>query len=149
MWYQNFKYEGGYFTNVRNNNVFEVVGSNDVEGYNASLGTKKTGANQRWRIVYVDSISDQTKGLNKDFGFFVNRPFYIRSRLPMKRIAECVGANNVNLKRWRKNSLGQQWFFDPVTKTIRNQQWKSHSLDIQGNGASANVRCTTTNSRWW
>jgi hypothetical protein len=32
----------------------------------------------------------------------------------MKRIAECHGANNVWLKRWRNNALGQQWYFDEV-----------------------------------
>jgi hypothetical protein len=48
----------------------------------------------------------------------------------MKRIAECVGANNVVLKRWRNNAKGQQWYFDNVSKTIKNNQWKSHSLDI-------------------
>ena len=36
-----------------------------------------------------------------------------------------------------------------MSKTIKNNNWKSHSLDIQGNGGSTNIRCTTTNSRWW
>jgi hypothetical protein len=53
------------------------------------------------------------------------------------------------MNRWVNNAKDQQWFFDGVTKTIRNNNWKSHSLDIQSNGGSANVRCTTTNSRWW
>jgi len=53
------------------------------------------------------------------------------------------------LKRWRNNARAQQWYFDGVSKTIKNNNWKSHSLDIQSNGGSTNVRCTTTNSRWW
>jgi hypothetical protein len=69
--------------------------------------------------------------------------------MPMQRLAECHGANNVWLKRWRKNVKAQQWYFDEVSKTIKNNYWKSHSLDIQSNGNSSNVRCTTTNSRWW
>jgi hypothetical protein len=28
---------------------------------------------------------------------------------------------------------------------LKNNYWKSHSLDMQGN----NVRCRGTNSRWW
>jgi len=92
---------------------------------------------------------EATEGINEEFGLHINRPFYMRSRLPMKRIAECVGANNVVLKRWRNNVRAQQWYFDGVSKTIKNNYWKSHSLDIQGNGASNNLRCTTTNSRWW
>jgi hypothetical protein len=87
--------------------------------------------------------------MNSEFGFHINRPFYMRSRLPFQRIAECHGANNVWLKRWRKNVAAQQWYFDEVSKTIKNNYWKSHSLDIQSNGGSTNIRCTTTNSRWW
>jgi len=48
----------------------------------------------------------------------------------MKRIAECVGASNVTLKRYAKNRKAQQWFFDPVTKTLKNNYWKSHSLHL-------------------
>jgi len=69
--------------------------------------------------------------------------------MPFKRVIECIGANNVTLKRWRNNVKAQQWSFDGVSKTLKNQQWKSHSLDITSNGASTNLRCTTTNSRWW
>jgi len=87
--------------------------------------------------------------LNKNFGFHINRPFYLVSKLPFNRVAECHGANNVWQRRWRKNTLGQQWFFDGVSKTLKSNQWKNYSLDIQSNGGSTNVRCTTTNSRWW
>jgi hypothetical protein len=58
--------------------------------------------------------------------------------------------NNRNMVIKTQNGRRTQvWYFDQVSKTIKSQQWKSHSLDIQGNGASANVRCTNTNSRWW
>jgi hypothetical protein len=40
--------------------------------------------------------------------------------MPMKRLAECVGANNVTLKRYVKSRMAQQWFFDPVSKTLKN-----------------------------
>lgn len=50
-----------------------------------------------------------------------DRPFYLRSRLPMKRVAECHGANNVWLRRWRKNVTAQQYFFNCTDKTIRSQ----------------------------
>jgi hypothetical protein len=86
----------------------------------------------------------------KDFGFHINRPFYFRSRLPMKRVAECHGANNIWLRRWRKNETGQQFFFDSVSKTIRSQKWKNYAMEIQSNGGSANLRMTSgINSRWW
>jgi hypothetical protein len=57
--------------------------------------------------------------------------------------------NNTVHQRWRKNVRAQQWYFDEVSKTIKNNNWRSHSLDIQSNGNSSNIRCTTTNSRWW
>jgi hypothetical protein len=130
--------------------VLDVSGNKDVEGQAVQVHGNNSAVNQRWTIVYLDQADKEpTKGMNENFGFNIGRPFYIRSRLPMKRIAECVGANNVVLKRWRKNAMGQQWAFDGKTKTLVNQQWKSHSLDIQSNGGSANIRCTTTNSRWW
>jgi hypothetical protein len=113
-------------------------------------GNNKDNANQRWKIIYVDKAEAiRTKGFNKEFGFHINRPFYIRSRMPMQRIAECHGANNVWLKRWRKNTNAQQWFFDEKSKTIKNKQWVSRVLEIQSNGNSNNVRVATVNSRWW
>jgi bacillopeptidase F (M6 metalloprotease family) len=149
-WFQLFKYEKSQFINWTNNKALSISGRKDEEGQAVIVDANQNRNDQKWRIVYLDKAEKtETKGLNEEFGFHINRPFYIRSRLPMQRVAECHGANNVWLRRWRKNALGQQWYFDEVTKTIKSQQWKSHSLDIQGNGASANVRCTTTNSRWW
>jgi hypothetical protein len=71
------------------------------------------------------------------------------SRMPMKRVAECVGANNIQLKRWRNNVAGQQFFFDGISKTVKSQQWNDRSLTIQSNGGGANLYMTTTSSRWW
>jgi hypothetical protein len=48
----------------------------------------------------------------------------------MKRVAEAIGANNVAIKRWRKNVTGQQFFFDCTSKTIRSQQWKNYAMEI-------------------
>jgi len=55
----------------------DVTGGKDVEGQNVQVYGKHNGANQKWRVVYVDSSSDQEKGLNKYFGFYINKPFYI------------------------------------------------------------------------
>jgi hypothetical protein len=41
--------------------------------------------------------------MSKGFGFRVDETFFLRSRLPMQRVAECVGASNVSLKKWYKN----------------------------------------------
>jgi len=149
-WFQIFKYEKNQFINFTSGKVLDVTGAKDEEGQAVGVYGNNNGKHQRWRVVYLDKAGPvQSKGLNKDFGFHINRPFYLISKLPFNRVAECIGANNVNLKRWRVNTKAQQWYFDGVSKTIKNNNWKSHSLDIQGNGGSTNVRCTTTNSRWW
>jgi len=149
-WFQVFKYQNNQFINWSNNKVLDVRGGKDEEATPVQMWGNNGSKAQIWNVVYIDTADkDRTKGFNKDFGFHINRPFYLRSRMPMKRVAECHGANNVWLKRWRKNTTAQQWYFDEVSKTLKNNYWKSHSLDIQGNGTSNNVRCTTTNSRWW
>lgn len=87
----------------------------------------------------------QTKGLDSDFGFRVNEPFYLRSKLPMQRVMEAVGANNVVIKQYYKNRIAQQFYFDPISKTVKSQQWKSYSMDMQG----SNLALRVTNSRWF
>jgi hypothetical protein len=48
-----------------------------------------------------------------------------------------LGGTNVVLKRWRNNAKNQQFWFDEVSKTIRNNHWKNYCLDIAGNGGSS------------
>jgi hypothetical protein len=106
--------------------------------------------NQQWRITYTDKAKPTpTKGLDSDFGFQINRAFYLRSRLPMKRVTEVVGTD-VRLRRYHGGRTRQQTFtFDGVSKTIKSQYHRSYSMSIHNNGRSSNLRVTTTNSRWW
>lgn len=58
-------------------------------------------ANQRWSIIYTDNQEKAaTSGLDENFGFKIGKPFYIRSRMGMRRVAEAISANNVTLKRY-------------------------------------------------
>jgi len=85
-WFQVFQYQGEQFVNPTNNKVLEVRDNKDEEGQALVVGNRKSkpDANQRWKIVYVDKAEKiRTKGFNKEFGFHINRPFYIRSRMPM------------------------------------------------------------------
>jgi len=107
-WFQVFKYENQQFINWSNSKVLDVKGAKDEEGHAVGVWTNNGGKHQKWNVLYVDQAEkDRTKGLNKEYGLHINRPFYLRSRLPMKRIAECHGANNVWLKRWRNNVKAQ------------------------------------------
>ena len=83
--------------------------------------------------------------MDDDFGFSINRPFYIKSRMPMGRVMEAISANNVTLKKYVKGRIAQQWVFDGISKTVKSVQWKSHSLDKQG----GNLTVRPTSSRWW
>ena len=136
---------------MSNKKCLDVHGGKDEEGHKVIVWNRHNGANQRWKVLYVDKAAPIPKeGFNKDFGFYVNRPFYIVSRLPMKRVVQCHGATHVRLNRYIINRKDQQYYFDPVSKTIRSNNWKNYAMEIQSNGGHANLRFTSTiNSRWW
>jgi hypothetical protein len=80
------------------------VGGKDDEGQAVQVHSRHNGANQRWKVLYLDKKGKmETRGLNEEFGFHINRPFYIVSELPFNRVAEMLGGTNMVLKRWRKN----------------------------------------------
>jgi hypothetical protein len=149
-WFQVFKYENNQFINWSNSKVLDVRGGKDEEGNPVQVWGNNKSKAQIWNVLYLDKAGKtETKGLNEEFGFHINRPFYIVSELPFNRVAECHGANNVWLRRWRKNTTAQQWWFDEVSKTVRNNHWKNYALEIQSNGNSNNLRTAGVNSRWW
>jgi len=87
-----------------NNDKVLDTNNQDKEGQAVRLWKNHGGVNQKWSVLYVDKAAKtETKGLNEEFGFYINRPFYIVSELPFNRVAESIGANNVTLKRWRNN----------------------------------------------
>jgi hypothetical protein len=134
---------------VQNKKVLDVAGGRDAEGQNVQVWNRHKGANQRWRIVYVDSSEDQVKGLNKDFGFFINRPFYIVSRMPMRRVVDVEGNYRLSIRRLVKDKKSQLFVFDGETKTVKSNKWNGRSLNIQSSGRSADVYIQTTTARWW
>jgi hypothetical protein len=88
--------------------------------------------------------------MNEEFGFYINRPFYFRSRMPMKRVMRCHGGGWIHLNRWVKNRQDQLFWFDEKTKTIRSQQWKNYAIEKHSNGGHPYMRATATiTSRWW
>ena len=127
-----------------------MSGSKDEEGQPVIVHAQTAGLNQKWKVLYLDKApKTETKGLNEEFGFHINRPFYLVSELPFNRVAEMLGGTNMVLKRWRNNQRQQQFFFDEVTKTIRNNYWKNYAIEIQSNGNSNNLKTAGINSRWW
>lgn len=92
---------------MKSNKVFDISGGKDVEAQRVIMWNRNNKINQRWKIVYVDQFKEQSKGLIEDFGLYANRAFYIRSRLPNHRMAECHGNYDVRQRRWRNNETGQ------------------------------------------
>jgi len=134
---------------VKNNKVLDVAGGRDVEPTNVQVWKKNGSKAQSWKVTYTSDLKIQTKGLNKEFGLEIERPFYIVSKMWLNRVVECVGASNLVLKARRGNYKGQQFFLDDKTQTIVSAQWKDRSITIQSNGRSNNLYMTTTNARWF
>jgi len=87
--------------------------------------------------------------MNKKFGFYIDRPFYIVSKLPSKRVLEVYGrSRNVVIMR-RTTRKSQLFKFDNVAKTIKSLAYKNYSIQIAGEGRSRNVNAYLTNSRWF
>jgi len=110
---------------------------------------KHNGINQQWDIVYADKwVQPPKKGeLNKDFGFYVERPFYIVSELPKHRYIDVINGNTVI-----KTPNGfdtQKWWFDQKSRTIKNLKEPTKSFDIQNSGRSTNLQIYKTNSGWF
>jgi hypothetical protein len=151
-WFQIFTYRDEHFCNIQDQNrCIDVSGGKDEEGREVIVWKKHGGANQRWKVIYQDEAEKvQEKGLNENFGWHCNRPFYMVSRLPLKKVAEMVGASNIALKRFVKGRLAQQFWFDCTSKTIKSQQWKNYCLTIPSNGGSNELKATSgCSSRWW
>jgi hypothetical protein len=135
-----------------NEKVISVKGNKDEEANPVVVINRLGGRNpsQLWRIVYTDKLTGKDaytkKGkLDTDFGLIADETFYLRSKLPMQRVAECVGASNIALKKWAKNRKAQQFKFNPVSKTINNMNWTNYVFSMEG----TNLRCRTMNSRWF
>lgn len=128
----------------------DVVGGQDKEGQNVQVYSKNTGIGQRWNIIYLDKKGKGLKKgqLNRGFGFYVERPFFIQSRLPMRRVLQVVGSNVV-IKTLVRNRNTQKWVFDQKSKTITSLAYRNKCFDIQNSGRSANLHVATINSRWF
>jgi hypothetical protein len=55
-----------------------VYGGQDKEGQKVIAHPRHNGINQKWSIIYVDEAKPESgKGLNKKFGFHINREFIL------------------------------------------------------------------------
>ena len=140
--------EGAYFTNDKGK-VMDVSGGKDNENQNIIMYKKHGGINQQWDLVYLkDYEAEPTKGqLNKKFGLYVERPFYIISDLGEHRYLDLINNRNMVIKT-RNGRSSQTWYFHQQSLTIRTK-YNNQSWDIQSNGGAKDMRIYSTQSRWW
>jgi hypothetical protein len=128
----------------------DVKGGQDAEGRHirSENGSKKLS--QEWDIIYADDMPDEPKKgeLSEDFGLYVERPFHIVSQMPGRRYIDVIDGKKVVIKT--TNSFDSQvWYFDQVTKTIRNKQYANVSLSAKNSGRDRRMEIYSTSSGWF
>jgi hypothetical protein len=115
-----FRMKGKYLTNDKGK-VMWVQGEVDAEQRYIYSATRKNHVSQQWDIIYSDQWKrDPKKGeLNKRFGLYVERPFYIISDLGSHRYLDLIGRNFVI--KTRNGRTSQQWWFHQVSLTIKSK----------------------------
>jgi hypothetical protein len=84
--------------------------------------------------VYVEDYEDEpTKGqLNKKFGLYVERDFYVISALKDGRYLDLINNRNMVIKT-RNGRKTQVWYFHQQSLTIRTR-YNNQSWDIKSAG---------------
>jgi hypothetical protein len=143
-----FRFDKGFIINEKGK-AMDVSGGVDAENRNIIMYRKHGKVNQQWDIIYADEYpKEPTKGeLNKDFGLYVERPFYIVSELNAHRYLDLINNRNMVIKTPNGRST-QIWWFDQKSLTIRtklnNQSW-----DIKNAGRTNEMQIWSTNSGWF
>ena len=85
--------------------------------------------------------------LNKKFGLYVERPFYIVSALSSGRYLDLINNRNMVIKVNNGRNT-QQWYFDQKSLTIKTK-YNNQSFDIKSAGKTNNMQIWSTNSGWF
>jgi len=143
-----FRYQDGFVTNERAK-VLDVSGGVDAENRNLIAFKKHGKINQQWDIIYVDEWKGEpTKGqLNKRFGLYVERDFYVVSSLPDNRYLDLINNRNMVIKI-PNGRRTQVWYFHQQSLTIRTR-YNNQSWDIKSSGKTNDMQIWSTNSGWW
>jgi hypothetical protein len=141
---------GEHIMNFINKKTLTVFQNKNVEGQQVVVWKKTNNWNARWRVVYTDnSKKERSSGYDREYGFYINRLFYFRSRLPFWRVVAAY-STYTQLKRYNASRKRYQtWKFDRVSNTIKSDYTRSYSMNIQSNGNGTYWMLATTNSRWW
>jgi hypothetical protein len=143
-----FRYQGGSVVNEKGK-VLEVVGKLDGENRNIGVNKQMNEIHQQWDIVYADEWKGEPKKgeLNKRFGLYVERDFYIVSTLPDKRYLDLINNRNMVIKI-PNGRRTQVWYFHQQSLTIRTR-YNNQSFDIKSSGRTQDMQIWSTNSGWF
>jgi hypothetical protein len=116
-----FRVQDSYIVNEKGK-VIEVQGDLDAENRNIAVGNKNGKTGQRWRVVYADEYEKEpTKGqLNKKFGLYVERDFYVVSAMDSHRYLDLINNRNM-VTKIRNGRKTQIWYFDQRSLTIKTR----------------------------
>jgi hypothetical protein len=144
MWYRR-----GLIIQNQRGKVWDVQSGLDHENRNIIAYSKHGKINQQFDVLYVDQWKGEpTKGqLNKDFGLYVERPFYIISRMRSGRYLDLINNRNMVIKT-RNGRKTQLWWFDQKSLTIKTK-YNQQSWDIKNSGKSNDMQVWSTNSKWF
>jgi hypothetical protein len=85
--------------------------------------------------------------LNKKFGLYVERDFYIVSALQSHRYLDLINNRNMVIKT-KNGRKTQIWYFHQPSLTIRTR-YNNQSFDIKNAGKTNNMQIWSTNSGWF
>jgi hypothetical protein len=107
-----FRLKDKHFITNEKGKVISVDGGLDAENRNIVMEQRNDKIHQRWRVVYVEDYEDEpTKGqLNKKFGLYVERDFYVVSSLPSNRYLDLINNRNMVIKTPNGRKT-QVWYF--------------------------------------
>jgi hypothetical protein len=129
--------------------VLDVQGGRDAVNTNVAAYPRAKGANQKWKILYVDEAKpDPKKGeYVGSAGLYNLRDFYVISSLPSRRRLDRIG-NNVVIKT-ANGRTSQKWYYDYKNRAINSRQNPNYVLHIDGNGARTKVMIAYKAEQWW
>ena len=140
--------QGEYLVNDKGK-VMDVSGGVDAEQRNIQIYNKGNGMGQQWEVIYADEYPEEPKKgeLNKDFGLYVERDFYIVSQMKDNRYLDLINNRNMVIKT-RNGRKTQTWYFHQQSLTIRTR-YNNKSWDIKSSGKTDKAQIYSTNSGWW
>jgi hypothetical protein len=117
------------------NKIASVQGAIDTENKYIYMRKREGKKHQEWDLIYQkDWIEEPGKGeMNTDFGFRVEKDFYIVSSLGSGRYIDYVTRNLVI--KTQNGRASQKWYFHQQTRTIRGRS-TNQSIDIHNSGKS-------------